>query len=135
MDVQALIKKHEGLRLKPYLDTENKLTIGYGRNLDDNGISKYEAELMLVRDIEDVYHDLACFKWIGDLNPPREAVIVDMIFNLGIPKFKGFKKTIAHLAVGDYYLASIEMLDSKWAKQVGYRAIELSHMMKTGEWQ
>ena len=135
MDVQALIKKHEGCRLKPYLDTEDKWTIGFGRNLSDNGISQYEAELMLVSDIEDVYRDLSCFKWISDLNPAREAVIVDMVYNLGINRFKGFKKTIAHIAVGDYYLASIEMLDSKWARQVGHRAIELSHMMKTGEWQ
>ena len=135
MDVQALIKKHEGLRLKPYLDSVNKWTIGFGRNLSDNGISKYEAELMLVSDIEEVYRDLSCFKWISDLNHAREAVIVDMVYNLGINRFKGFKKTIAHLSAGDFYLASIEMLDSKWAKQVGYRAIELSHMMKTGEWQ
>ena len=135
MNINELIAKHEGLRLKPYTDTVGKLTIGYGRNLDDNGISKYEAELMLVSDIEDVYRDLSCFKWISDLNPAREAVIVDMVFNLGISRFKKFKKTIAHIAVGDYYLASIEMLDSKWAKQVGHRAIELSHMMKTGEWQ
>ena len=135
MDIQALIKKHEGLRLKPYTDTVGKLTIGYGRNLSDNGISRYEAELMLVSDIEDVYRDLSCFKWVGDLNSAREAVIVDMVFNLGLTRFKKFKKTIAHISAGDYYLASIEMLNSKWAKQVGRRAITLSHMMKTGEWQ
>ena len=134
MDVQALIAKHEGLRLKPYLDSVNKWTIGYGRNLSDNGISRYEAELMLVRDIADVYNDVAPFKWIKDLNSAREAVIVDMVFNLGISRFKKFKKTIKLLEAKDYYLASIEMLDSKWAKQVGRRAIKLSHMMKTGEW-
>ena len=137
MDIQTLIAKHEGDRLRMYQDTADppKWTIGRGHNIEDNGISQAVSDLMFKEDIEDVYRDLACFKWINDLNPPREAVIVDMVFNLGMPKFKGFKKTIAHLSAGDYYLASIEMLNSKWAKQVGYRAIRLSHMMKTGEWQ
>jgi len=40
---------------------------------------------------------------------------------------------LAALAVDDYELAADEMLDSKWAIQVGKRAIELSRMMREGE--
>ena len=50
----GMLKRHEGLRLKPYQDTIGKLTIGYGRNLDDRGISKEEAEYLLRNDISRV---------------------------------------------------------------------------------
>ena len=137
MDIQTLIAKHEGDRLRMYQDTANppKWTIGRGHNIEDKGISQAVSDLMFKEDIADVYSDIAQFKWVRDLSIVREAVILDMVFNLGITRFKKFKKTIAHLAAGDYYLASIEMLDSKWARQVGRRAITLSHMMKTGKWQ
>ena len=58
-----------------------------------------------------------------------------MVYNLGLTRFKGFKKTIGFIELGEYDLAATEMLDSKWARQVGKRAIELSHMMKTGSWE
>ena len=133
-NLQFLIAKHEGLRLKPYRDTVGKLSIGYGRNLDDNGISKHEADLMLERDIESAKADLFQFDWFADLDGARRAALVDMVYNLGINRFKGFKNTIMFLEKGLYQAASEEMLDSKWAKQVGNRAIELSEMMRSGEW-
>ena len=140
--IESLIAKHEGLSLKPYRDTVGKLSIGYGRNLDDNGISKHEAELMLVRDIESAYTDLFQFEWFAGLDEVREAVIVNMVFNLGINRFKGFENTILFLEKGLYVAASEEMLKgsgpggkSKWYHQVGNRAAELSEMLKTGEWQ
>ena len=131
-----MIAKHEGLRLKPYHCTAGKLTIGYGRNLDDVGITKNEAETMLINDIERVYTELTLhYDWFKSLDDVREAVIVDMCFNLGLNRLNNFKKTIKLISESDYKAAAIEMLDSKWAKQVGYRAIKLSTMMDTGEWQ
>ena len=55
-----------------------------------------------------------------------------MLFNLGLPRLKTFKKFLAACEAGDFDLASVEMLDSKWASQVGNRAIELSEQMKAG---
>ena len=139
--IQSLIAKHEGLRLKPYRDTVGKLSIGFGRNLDDNGISKHEAELMLVRDIESAYTDLFQFDWFANLDEVREAVIVSLVFNMGLPTFKEFENTIMFMEKGLYVAASEEMLKgsglggkSKWYHQVGNRAVELSEMLKTGEW-
>jgi lysozyme len=57
-----------------------------------------------------------------------------MIFNLGLSGFLNFKKMIAALGAGDYELASKEMLNSKWAKQVRLRSISLSNMMRKGDW-
>lgn len=129
-----LLKKHEGFRSKPYLDTVNKLTIGWGRNIDDNGISEEEAQLMLDNDIKQVIGECdRNFHWFDDLNETRKIVVLSMVFNMGLPNFKNFKRTIAYIADGNYEQASIEMLDSKWSSQVGVRATELSGMMKNGQ--
>ncbi len=130
----ALIARHEGLRLKPYKDSVGKISIGYGRNLEDVGISEAEAESMLTQDVTIAYADAQKFEWFKDLNGPRRAVIVNMIFNLGFTRFNGFKNTILFIEKGMFIAAGEEMLDSKWAKQVKGRALELSGMMKTGDW-
>lgn len=123
---------HEGLRLKPYRCTEGKLTIGVGRNLDDRGINKAEALYMLDTDINLVKGALG-YQWYHDMDPVRKKVIIDMVFNLGLNGFLQFQKMIKALQTGDYLTASKEMLDSKWANQVGSRAVRLSKMLATGE--
>jgi len=128
------LKRHEGLRWKPYKCTAGKTTIGYGRNLDDVGVSEIEAELMLKRDIANAEEDLhRTLPFTRMMDGVRHDVLVNMVFNLGISRFLRFKKFIAFLKRGEYLSASIEMLDSRWAKQVGKRAIELSGQMRDGQ--
>lgn len=135
MNVYDLIRQHEGLRLKPYRCTAGKLTIGYGHNLDDNGISERQADDLLLNDLVDVEEELLCnLKRFEELDEIRQAVLLDMSFNLGWPRLSGFKKTLAYMEAGDYKNAAHEMLDSQWARQVGERANRLSRMMETGEW-
>lgn len=127
-----LIKRHEGLRLKPYKCTAGKLTIGYGRNLEDNGISQYEAEQMLFNDIQHCYTNLVKLSCWNKLDEARKAVLLDMCYNIGIARLKTFKKMLAALEVGAYNRAAKEMIDSRWASQVKTRATELAEIMKTG---
>lgn len=128
-----MLIRHEGLRLKPYRDTKNKLTIGVGRNLDDVGIMREEALMLLNNDIARVRSEVEhAFPWFSRLNPARKDVVLDMVFNLGLPRFRRFKKTIAAIKAKDWEAAAREMLDSRWAKQVGRRARELAAMMKRG---
>ena len=130
--IEMLIR-HEGMRLKPYTDTVGKLTIGVGRNLTDNGITEEEARSMLKSDIHDATKDIRNnFKWYDTLSTNRKRVIIAMVFNMGINRFKRFKKTIAHIESEDYEDAALEMLRSKWALQVGKRADELSKIMRNG---
>lgn len=130
----SMIKKHEGIRLKPYKDSVGKLTIGIGRNLDDVGITEDEAEIMLMNDIDRCFYNLNYhLPWFQKIDETRQMVLVDMCFNLGIFGLLGFKKTLECIRIGDYEGASIHMLDSKWASQVGNRAKELAEMMKKGE--
>ena len=134
MSLEAkLIKKHEGLRLKPYECTAGKITIGYGRNLDDVGITQAEAHDMLELDISRTKAWLSKFDWWDDLGYIRQAVLIDMGYNLGEARFKSFKKMIAAIAVGDYFEASQQMIESRWALQVHGRAVTLSNMMRDGE--
>jgi len=127
------IKNHEGISLKPYIDTMDKMTIGYGRNLDDVGISLQEAEFLLEIDIHRSINEIKLV--IPDfegLSEVRKAVLIDMIFNLGMTKIKKFVKMIQAIEDKDWGQASFEMLDSDWAVQVGERANFLSRKMKEG---
>lgn len=133
MNSKTLIQRHEGRRRKPYYDSEGILTIGYGYNLE-KGISDGAIDYLFNESMQEVLSDALSFDWYSNLSPVRQAVIENMLFNLGRSRFMGFKKTIKYLASGDYKKASTEMLDSKWARQVGNRALELSEMMKTNEW-
>ena len=132
-DLKKMLKKHEGFKGKPYTDTVGKLTIGYGRNLTDNGISKEEAEIMLQNDINTAKQELLkVVPNILTLSPARQAVLIDMMVNLGATKFKKFKKLLAAIQKEDFKEAAKEMLDSQWAIQVGQRAKELSALMTKG---
>lgn len=131
--LRSQLERHEGLRLKPYRDTVGKLTIGIGRNLDDVGISPEEAELMLDNDIDKVLRQLSDVDEYNTLGPARQTVLANMCFNLGFRGLLGFRRMWAAIARGDYSEAARQMLDSRWAHQVGYRAQELAKIMRTGE--
>lgn len=130
-EVIELIQQHEGFSGKPYLCPAGKLTIGYGRNLEANGIRKPEADFLLLNDI--LYFDSQISsRWhhYCVLPPKKKMVLIDMAYNLGINGLFNFKRMIKAIEAGDYIEASKEMLDSNWAKQVGKRAIELAKMME-----
>lgn len=132
--LRDMIIRHEGKVLKAYRDSRGVLTIGFGRNLEDKGISEREAEFLLTNDILSAKTDASKFPWFENLNDTRRDVIVSMIFNMGVTRFKGFKRMIAALLDANYQNAAREMLDSAWARQVGPRATELSEMMRTGSY-
>jgi len=132
-DLMAMIAKHEGLRLKPYKDSVGFTTIGYGRNLDTVGISKDEAELMLRNDIAVAVREL--LKIIPNfvkLTQNRQDALIDMMYNLGSPRFQGFYHMIKAIVEERFQDAAQDMLQSRWATQVGYRAVELSTLMREG---
>lgn len=125
---------HEGLELKPYLCAAGKMTIGVGRNLEDAGISRDEALLLLRNDIDRIADELAhAIPEFRRLNATRQRVLIDMAFNLGVAGLRKFKKMLAALSADDYARASEEMLRSRWAKQVKGRAVQLACWMKTGK--
>jgi lysozyme len=129
-----LLTRDEGLRLKPYRCTAGKLTIGVGRNLEDVGITKAEAEQLLANDISRVVVDIVKrIPWAMNLDDARFSVIHSMVFQMGIGGVMNFRKFLTALQMGDYTKASIEMMDSKWAQHDSpARAKRMADTMKTG---
>lgn len=129
------LKRDEGFRSKPYLDTVGKATIGYGRNLEAKGITEAEAFQMLNDDVAEVIGELTLHGYPLEENNPRYWVLVNMAFNLGVQGLLAFKLMLAAYKNGDFVLAAKEMMDSRWSHQVGPRAHRLAVQMETGVWQ
>jgi lysozyme len=133
------LQRDEGYRLTAYKCSEGKWTIGIGHLLgnakDWTGytISQAEADALFKKDIATALLD--CSTLLHPSEPVRSAVLHNMCFNIGITRLLGFKKFLAAFKARDWHTASAEMLNSKWATQVGKRAQRLSTQMLTGEWQ
>jgi lysozyme len=121
------LKRHEGFRDLPYQCTEGVWTFGYGLT----NITRDEAEIVLRMRVDQIADKL--FSHISSLNTARQNVIINMAYNLGILGVMNFKKMWQAIYAGDFDGASTEMLSSKWAKQVGNRAVELADIMRKGE--
>ena len=117
------IARDEGLRLKPYTDTVGKITIGYGRNLDDKGITQREADYLREDDIADVQLELDNkLRWWRDQPEHVQRGLANLCYQIGISGLLKFEKMLNALEVKDYNKARIEALDSLWAKQTPERA-------------
>jgi len=123
----------EGYESRLYADSVGKLTIGIGHNITDKGLRPYEIRLIYDNDVQEVKDELQQYSWATDHDKIRQLVIIDMAFNLGLFKLLQFKKMIAALKDKDYQRASEEMMDSRWARQVGVRADRLFYMMAVGD--
>ena len=130
----AQLRLHEGVEHKPYKCTAGYLTIGVGRNIEKRGLSDDEIDYILNNDVDIATSELAStFDWFAGLDDVRMRVVVDMVFNLGMPRFKQFQNMLAAIEAQDWPEAAAQMMDSRWAKQVGARAERLRDMMETGE--
>ena len=133
MQERELIREHEGYSEEVYFDTVGVPTGGYGHAfLPGSKLPQNIWEDIFQYDYSIAVHDY--YSLDLNLDPVRRAVVVNMLFNLGLPKLLKFKNTLAAIRQGDYELAARGMLNSKWARQVGRRAKELAEMMRTGEW-
>ena len=132
------LRLHEGERERAYRDSEGYLSIGVGRNLDAKGLRRDEIDYLLANDIADARRELDRYlPWWRGLDPVRQRVLIDMMFNMG-PGAPGrggllsFVNTLSEIRRGNYAIAADMMLASKWAGQVGRRAVRLATMMRTG---
>ena len=126
------IKKHEGFSPVVYKCTAGYDTIGYGKRVKYIKVTEEQAEEWLKEDIEHLKYLLADkYDWF--LPAPQELrdIVIEMAYQLGPTSFSKFKKTIYLIAHRDYKGASIEMLDSKWARvDTPRRALELSYQLR-----
>jgi len=129
------LKLHEGFRSKPYKCTADKLTIGYGLNLDA-GIDGELAEIILNHQVSKLRSRFESEEWYNSIDSQaRKDALVNMAFNIGVSGTLKFAKMFNAITLRDYHQAASEMLDSKWAKQVGSRATELAEQMRSGQYK
>ncbi len=132
--LKAQLTIDEDRRKRIYVDTVGKVSGGIGRNLTDRGFSDDEIDLMFRNDILIVEHDLDFhLPWWRKMNDARQNVIMNMCFNLGIARLKGFKNTLRDMEAGNYAAAAEGMKASLWARQVGDRAQRLAAVMVKGD--
>lgn len=123
---------HEGFRANAYQDTEGVWTIGYGTNLQELKITPALARVWLREKLAEAEQEAKSNGYLDGLNRARRNVVIEMIYNLGLPRFQTFQRFLAALRARNWNQAADEMLDSKWARQVGRRADRLANLMRTG---
>jgi len=132
-----MLKRHEGVRSHVYLCSAGYETIGVGRNISKSGmgLSDDEVDYLLENDIVRVIKELSSeYPWFRGLDDVRKDAMIDISFNLGATRLRGFKRALAAMEVADYTTAAKEFLDSKWSRDVKGRATELCYMIETGNY-
>lgn len=130
--LKTLIVKHEGYKNFPYFDSVGKLTIGVGYNISDRGLPDTWIDSQLQEDIDYFYRELDFnFPWFSKLNHARQIALIDMCF-MGFKKFLSFKKMLSAFEKQDYNTAAKEILNSRYASQVGNRAKDLAYIIEKG---
>ena len=133
-----MLKRHEGVRSHVYLCSAGYETIGVGRNIAESGLGLTEDEIdfLLINDITRVKQELTdTYFWFPALNDARQDGMVDICFNLGLTRLRGFVKALEAMSREQFDIAADEFMDSRWSQQVGNRAVEVTEMIRTGDYQ
>ena len=133
-----MLRRHEGVRDKVYLCSAGYETIGVGRNISEDGLglSEDEIDYLLNNDIKRVREELTEeYYWFAGLNDASQDAMIDLSFNLGQTRLRGFVKALEAMSREEFENAADEFMDSKWSEQVGDRAIEVTEIIRTGEYQ
>ena len=135
----AELRRDEGVRYSPYKDTLGIDTVGVGHNLKAKPLdliyplTDEEVDRILAMDLDEVFEGLnSRLPWWRDLSCARQRVLANMAFNMGVEGLLTFKNTLAAIKNEHYQIAADNMLQSKWAGQVGQRANRLAKMMVEG---
>jgi lysozyme len=126
------LMRDEGFRERVYRCSAGKQTIGYGWNIDDQPISRLSAQMILADQIDTVTQELNdALPWWETLPDNAKLGLANMAFNLGLTRLLKFKKMLAALEAHDFGTATLEALESKWARQVGSRALRIADLFKS----
>ena len=132
--LEEMLIRHEGKRSLPYECSAGKISVGVGRNLEDNPLTDDEIMYLLRNDIVRSETELNRYSWFRMMDDARRDACINLVFNLGLTRFRQFKRMIKAFEDRDYERAADELLDSKYAFQVGQRAKELSDIIRTGKY-
>jgi lysozyme len=135
-EIMDQIKEHEGYREEVYVDSVGIPTAGYGHAfLKGSRIPAIVADILFEEDFKAAKIDFEMLVNrcdLGHLSEVRRGVLIDMLFNMGMTRVLKFKKMLAAISNREWGKAANEMLDSKWAGQVGKRSTYLAEKMRKG---
>lgn len=135
----AELRRDEGVRYSPYMDTTGHLTVGCGHNLSASPLpagwtyplTDAQVNQLLTQDLSNTFAQLnANLPWWASLDAVRMRVIANMAFNMGVTALLGFHNTLGAMQRGSYAVAAAGMMASTWARQVGMRARRLAYAME-----
>jgi lysozyme len=130
------IRTHEGESPFAYQDSMGYWTIGIGKCVDKragSGLTVDEMLYLLRAEISACKQQLQSYHWYIILDEVRRGVLVELCFNIGLPKLLKFTKMLLALGVLDYYMAAKELLNSAWASQVGpTRSADMEKRLRDG---
>lgn len=122
-EIRDHIKEYEGFSALVYSCPAGYDTIGFGRNIEQKGITKQEAEYLLANDIQQCIKELkGIINRFDDLPDKAKLVLIDMCYNLGLSKLLNFENMLDAIDARDWERAAEELLDSRYARQVKRRA-------------
>jgi lysozyme len=132
-ELVADVKKAEGWRSHAYRDSVGVWTVGFGTNLQEIEIDVSLGEQWLLEAIGRSTDECRrAFPWFTTLTDSRQAVLVEMTYNLGLPGLLKFHRMLIAVMADHFDAAADEMLESLWARQVGQRAVRLAQQMREG---
>lgn len=132
-EMATRLQGEEGYRQYPYKDIKGILTIGIGRNLETNGINHDESLYLVKNDIIRVVNELQkSLPWFSKLNSNCQIALIDLGFNLGVPKLLSFTDFIAFIEQGKYKEAADDLLSTEYAKELPYRAQSVANLIVEG---
>ena len=121
MEITASLKMEEGFRSHVYQDSESIWTLGYGRNVHPGsglGLSHQEAGYLLAADIQRSIDECErAFPFMENLSQNQLSALIQLCFQLGLPRLRKFRRMLRHLEDGEYTQASEELLNSKYARE------------------
>ena len=128
------VQDAEGWRPKAYLDSVGVWTVGFGTNLQELTIDTTLGARWLAEGLASAEREAErAFSWYATASPRRQRAIVELIYNMGLPRLLGFRDTLAASVGGRWTVAAAELLNSKWAQQVGpTRSQRIATMLREG---
>lgn len=130
--VLADLKRDEGRRTRPYADSRGIQTIGYGHNLVAAGLCEAAITAQLTYDLDLALQSLTLkFPWWVAQPAPVQRVLLNLCYNTGIGGLATFTTFLGLIQARKYPEAAQALLQSKYATQVGDRAVRLAELLKT----
>lgn len=134
------LKQDEGELLHSYKDSLGNWTIGVGHLLGTDAskyqgmqITQEQSDEFFAEDFENAVQEAReAFNGFDGLDGPRKGALVNMAFQLGEKTLSTFHTFLNYLDLGKYQEAALDLMNTRYARQVPARASRIAYRIRTG---